>query len=53
MTGPTGGGPEGGGPEGGGPSRPTTTRIVVWIALAAIGLFLIGDGLLSILSRSH
>jgi hypothetical protein len=31
--------------------RPTTTRIVVWIALAAIGLFLVGDGLLSLLTR--
>jgi hypothetical protein len=31
--------------------RPTTLRIVVWVVVAAIALFLIGDGILGLLSR--
>jgi hypothetical protein len=39
-------------PASGGPSRrPTTLRIAVWIVVGAIALFLIGDGILGLLSR--
>jgi hypothetical protein len=33
------------------PRKPTTTRIVIWVVVGGIGLYLIGSGIIGILTH--